>query len=82
MLQGVELVKGPVEIEIALRSPFNRPFDLDNRIKPVLDLLVKNGVIEGDGHKIVRKLTVFEGETKGATVSVKAVDGGIGPAPF
>lgn len=74
--QGVKPVFGPVEVSIELCSPFNRPFDLDNRTKAVLDILVKSGVIEGDGNKIVRKIAVSIGETKGATVTIRSLGGG------
>ena len=54
----VKPIKGPVFVEIELCSPTKRSFDLDNRIKPILDLLVINGVIEADDAMVVPSLHV------------------------
>lgn len=42
-------VAGATEIEILVARP-NKNSDVDNRIKPVLDLLVTHGVIDDDRH--------------------------------
>jgi len=69
-------VNGQVEVEIVLRSPFNRPFDPDNRIKAVLDLLVENGIIDGDGDSVLKRITVSVGEDfQGATVTIRSFRG-------
>ena len=47
-----------VEIVIDLRPPSRRRYDIDNRIKPVLDVLVKNHIIPDDDCSVVRRLTV------------------------
>lgn len=44
---GKPMIKGPFRASIAFRRPSKRS-DIDNRIKPVLDLLQFVGVIEND----------------------------------
>lgn len=74
--QGARSILGPVEVSIELCSPWNKDYDPDNRIKSILDLLVRNQVIEDDNHKIVRKLTVSIGEDfKGAKVTLRKANG-------
>lgn len=72
--QRAELVPGPVEVHIALCAPHKRRYDLDNRIKAVLDLLVKQGLIEDDGHAVVRKIIASVGDGfQGAKVTIHPV---------
>lgn len=47
-------VEGPVAVHICV--PENKRRDIDNYAKPVLDLLVKQGVIENDNGRILRQL--------------------------
>ena len=47
--------KRPLEITIDLFPPHNRPYDVDNRIKPTLDALTKAGVWRDD--RYVRRIT-------------------------
>ena len=47
-----------VSISIGFVAPDKRKRDLDNLIKPVLDILVKGQVIKDDGSKYVRRVTV------------------------
>lgn len=42
------LMGGKFNVEIVLHPPNKRPFDVDNRIKPVLDALTKSGVWNDD----------------------------------
>lgn len=50
-------VTGPVNLTIELTAPDKRKRDLDNRLKPAIDLLVKHGVIEADDNSVVRQIT-------------------------
>jgi Holliday junction resolvase RusA-like endonuclease len=59
IMQKPKRMKGPVKIEIGLRCPSNRKWDVDNRTKPVLDLLVSHLVIEGDDHTIVPDVRTY-----------------------
>jgi len=47
---------GPVAISIRIRPPDNRRRDIDNLVKPILDALVKAGVIADDHAGIVRSI--------------------------
>jgi Holliday junction resolvase RusA-like endonuclease len=49
MAQKPVRVEGEVEISVAIGP---RRGDLDNRIKPILDCLVTNGVIDDDKHVV------------------------------
>lgn len=59
LAQKAKPIKGPVWVTIALQSPFKRSYDPDNRIKCLLDLLVKNSILEGDSNSIIHRLTVY-----------------------
>jgi Holliday junction resolvase RusA-like endonuclease len=65
-------VPGQVAIHIELASPYGRRFDPDNKVKALLDLLVKNGIIEDDSDKIIKEQRVtVDGEGfKGARVTI------------
>lgn len=63
-------VSGPVSISIALRCPYKRTWDLDNRVKPILDLLVGHGIIEDDSTEIVQEIVVTTGGQVGAEISI------------
>lgn len=56
--QGPNPLFGPVRVAIRLSPPDARRYDLDNRVKPILDLLVASGVIRGSDHLTVREITV------------------------
>lgn len=72
--QKIKPILGEIEMEIELCSPFNRPFDLDNRVKAVLDLLVKSGIIEDDSNRFLKRLVVSVGSGfKGATVVIRQI---------
>ena len=57
--QNIKPVKGPVWVDIALQSPYKRSFDPDNRVKALLDLLVKHTILEQDNNHIIHRLTVY-----------------------
>jgi Holliday junction resolvase RusA-like endonuclease len=79
---GYELIRqrpgrflGPVAITLALHEP-NRTSDLDNRIKPVLDLLVEHQVIENDDSRYVRRLSAeWDNSVSGVRVSIEPYQG-------
>lgn len=56
--QGPSPVFGPVKVAIALSPPDARRYDLDNRVKPILELLVASRIIRGSDHMTVREITV------------------------
>ena len=64
----------PVKVRVELNPPNARAFDLDNRNKALLDLLVEHGVIIDDSNRWVRAVSV-EQVSAGApcTVIVEAV---------
>jgi len=43
-----DTIKRPVMVDIGLEAPTRRRYDIDNRIKPILDLLTKARVIDDD----------------------------------
>lgn len=70
MVQRAKMVTGPVRILIGLCAPTNHAWDLDNRVKPILDLLVNCMVIEEDNTSIVREIVVQTADQVGAHVTV------------
>jgi crossover junction endodeoxyribonuclease RusA len=66
--------KGRVAISVELCPPHNRRFDLDNRNKCLLDLLVRHGVIPDDNSDIVAEVSVKRvNEGAPCTVVVRAL---------
>jgi Holliday junction resolvase RusA-like endonuclease len=71
LAQRARPVSGPICVKIELACPQRRKFDLDNRIKPLLDLLVTHGLIDADDAGTVKHITVCEGTGFiGARVSI------------
>lgn len=70
IIQKPKPVKGPVSVTIELCPPTKRAYDLDNRVKIILDLLNRCEIIEADDAKIVQHITVKVGTVPGALVSV------------
>jgi len=71
MRQRPQRHHGPVEVSIELGAPNRRPFDPDNKVKGILDLLVAMRVVESDDREIVRKVSVCEGSGfTGAKVTI------------
>ncbi|KKN77916.1 hypothetical protein LCGC14_0354810 [marine sediment metagenome] len=62
--------KGEVVVDLTVERKRKGVGDIDNRIKPVLDLLTKYGIIEDDSH--VQQVTARWGET--TTVRVSAAE--------
>jgi len=71
-IQKPRSTPGPVRVRIKLCAPSKRGYEaIDNRIKSVLDLLVRMALIEGDGCDIVKSLLVLQGGPKpGAHVTI------------
>jgi Holliday junction resolvase RusA-like endonuclease len=55
--QHPERHAGPVAVTVELRNPTKRKADADNRLKAVLDLLVKHQVIAADDSTTLRSVT-------------------------
>jgi crossover junction endodeoxyribonuclease RusA len=71
--QGARPVKGPVRIDIKVCDAGR--FDLDNTIKPTLDLLKKHGVIEDDNRQVVRGLSAdWSDDIEGIQVRVTSME--------
>lgn len=73
-------VIGPVRVTIVLSPPDARGFDLDSRVKPILELLAANRIIDGDGHLTVRELNVSaadgfgSGRLSGARITILPIE--------
>ncbi len=60
---------------VEARAPDRRARDLDNLLKPILDLLVSMQIIEDDKSKIVRSITAHWSDgDPGVTVTVWSTD--------
>ena len=79
MVARAKSIKGPVTVLIELYSPREGDWDVDNRTKPVLDLLVSNHVIEDDNYKIVREVISRVGSHVGARVTVTPITNELRP---
>lgn len=58
MQQRPDKFDEPVCISIRLRAPTKRKWDIDNRVKPILDLLVSHQIIADDNSLLVRRIDV------------------------
>ena len=67
--QRVGQICGPVKIEIVISN--NARGDGDNFIKSLVDLAVRNGLIEDDNPRIVRGLTLDFADIEGARVTIR-----------
>ncbi len=67
-------IGGPLSVDITCKRP-RKNCDIDNRIKPVLDLLQAAGVIEDDKH--VMEVTARWGDVEGAEVRVERLLEGV-----
>lgn len=64
----------PVRVRIEIKPENKRAFDLDNRTKAILDLLVTHGVLHDDSNKWVRGVSIEQVETGApCTVEVQAL---------
>lgn len=68
------LIPGPVSVTLDICPPNKRAFDLDNRLKPALDLLVACGVLSDDSNKIVKAVSAREvTEGPACTITIEAI---------
>lgn len=68
------LLTGEMNVLIDICPPNRRSFDLDNRMKPLLDLLVSCGIIEDDSNKFIKALTIREvAEGPACTITIEAM---------
>lgn len=67
-IQRPAKVSGPYEIEI--RVPLKMRGDADNRIKPLLDLLVAHGVTDDDKH--AKRVSISRADVLEAEIEVRA----------
>ena len=65
---GLPVFEGPVSVDITLKRP-RKNADLDNRIKPILDVLEDAQIFENDNQ--VAKLSIRWGDVEGAEVRVE-----------
>ena len=65
---------GPVHIHVLLGAPDGRRRDGDNLLKAVFDCLKRNGIIEDDCNKIIRRAGFEWAPVTGAVVTVAPWD--------
>ena len=68
--QKVRPMLGRCTIHIDLDD--RRQGDCDNRVKPILDALVKHGILGGDSKKYVRRVSVGWEKIDGCRVALEA----------
>lgn len=69
LLQRVDMLTGPIKMEIVAFRPDNRKRDLDNLLKAVLDGMAKALIYEDDSQ--IRDLRILWGDTIGGMLKVK-----------
>lgn len=69
--QKPQRVSGPVEIKILVEDSFPRR-DIDNTVKPCLDIIADRGmkIIDGDHANVVRKVTAEWADVKGVHLTI------------
>lgn len=72
MAQRARPVPTPVSVEIFI--PASTRGDIDNRAKPILDLIVKAGIIPDDNTNHVRSITMTLHDEKTCKVRVTAIE--------
>ncbi len=60
----------PCQVTLTFQEP-KRAWDIDNRIKPTLDLLVKHSIIPADDSRFVRRVIAQFGEVAGLVVEIE-----------
>jgi Holliday junction resolvase RusA-like endonuclease len=67
--QRVGTIEGAVQIRVEISN--SAKSDTDSFFKSILDLAVRNGLIEDDNSKIVRGLTLDFADIEGARVTIR-----------
>jgi Holliday junction resolvase RusA-like endonuclease len=57
-LKKEKMIRGYVEVVFEFRLKYHKTSDVDNFIKPLLDIIVKKGLIEDD--RFIRHLDVYK----------------------
>jgi crossover junction endodeoxyribonuclease RusA len=69
----VTRISGPVKVTLVYEEKSGRR-DLDNLLKAILDLLVKQNIIDGDHRSIVREIHASWGQNvKGVEVAIERI---------
>ncbi len=70
--QKPKAVTGPVQVWLYIEDSDRTGGDADNRLKPVLDLLVTHQIIKADDKSVVRSVhALWSAETRGCRVSIR-----------
>ena len=73
MMTRVRPLAGPVSLEIKLHPSDNRRQDADNRVKPLLDCLVRMSVLADDSQEVVRGVHVKWGEVRRPAAAIVTI---------
>ena len=65
-------ISGPVRLTLVYEDKPGRR-DLDNLLKPAIDILVKHKIIDGDHRNIVRELRAIWGQNRGVTITIESL---------
>lgn len=69
--QSKKPISGPVNVTITLRDKGR--YDCDNKIKCLLDLLVRHGIIPDDDRTVVRRVVAQVGDVQGCEIEIEPV---------
>ena len=65
-------ISGPVRLSLVYEDKPRRR-DLDNLLKPAIDILVKHKIIDGDHRNIVREIRASWGQNRGVTITIESL---------
>ena len=68
LLKGQKQTKGQVEVILEFYLKYDKTSDVDNFVKPLLDILVKSGIIEDDRN--IRHLDLYKYHSKKDYVNI------------
>ena len=66
-------MKGDLQVEISVCMPDKRRRDLDNLLKPILDVLGEYGVYEDDSQISDLRIKKIDGETGDVLITIKEI---------